>query len=680
VNFARFRLLATVLILYSLAVRGEAQMRLPRPDAPDLVMWEAGQSYAGGEQADPRLDRPVEFWRAGISLEEVFADVERQTGVALGFYPVNDENRRVPVHLFLNQQDPPTLRAVMAQLMWVVDCPFFVGEEPGEKAYYLMSTSIAGGADKSLQARVAAIWKAREGRWKDIGSKLDEYQQALDLSREEVIDKYQGVDDLMLLNLLDPARRAATQFTCRHMSEIQSFIEAPQFLAEGGEPMGFGTSIPASSFTPEDVADLKLAFGVSESVLRDPAMMFDLNVEAVGRMRVNVSPEYPQEERWSSLDHPGPYLLADLTEDFALSAPDELALRRALGERIPPDQEAAYLKKLEEEIATRRRERERIRLESERSLSPRATDLLESTPLVLRNTVPGPPLTPWVAQEAVARETGMNVVSDGLLWLGRYSYGRPSYGEEKTATLTALAALDTFTHAPAATGMRRPSWEWGDAGNFLRFRTADRDIWRAAMLPQEFLDWVDALLKPHLPDPEDLAKQKSLQLSTPVDLVHLTRRPGRLSDLQMRFGGDLNYGDPRELANIARHQAICHLIYGAMMRPKLTRFLASLSDAQWEQVKGMGLRCDYDLSPDQQELLISAMQRRGAPPLTLADRVIILDQEAEAHGFYSIRCTTSASARDARGPRGARGARRTGWIGGLPYANKELQVEAVAPD
>jgi hypothetical protein len=671
-NVGRFGLLAaSVLIVTGLAGRGEAQTRLGRPDEAGLVIWKAGQSYLGGEQADPRLDQPVEFWRAGTSLEEVFADVERQTGVKLGFYPEDDENRRVPVHLFLSQRKPTTLRALMVQLMWVADCPFSVGEEPGEKTYYLMSTSIAGGAGKNLQARVDAIWKAREGRWKDIGDKLDEYQRGLQLSREELIEKYQGTDDLLLVNLLDPARRAATQFTCRHMSAIQSFIEAPQFVAEGGEPMSFGTTIQATQFTPEDVADLKLAFGVSESVLRDPAMMFDLNVEAVGRMRVNVSPEYPQEEHWSNLDHPGPYLLADLTDDFALSAPDELALRRALGEEIPPDQEASYLRKLEQEIAAKKRERERIRLAAERSLSPRAEELLESTPLVLRNTVPSFPVTPWVAQEAVARATGMNVVSDGLLWLGQYIYGRPPYGEEKTVALTALTALDSFTHAPAATGMRRPSWEWGDAGTFLRLRTADRDIWRAAMLPQEFLDWVDALLKPHLPDSETLAKQKSFQLSTPVGLVYMTRMLGRLSDLQMRFGADINYGNPRELVHIARHQAIRHLIYGARMRPKLTRFLASLSDAQWEEVKGSGLRCGYDLSPHQQELLTAAMQRRGGPPLTLTDRVFVLDQEAEAHGFYSLRCTASTLARDGR---------RTGAGWGLPYANKELEVEAVAPD
>jgi hypothetical protein len=219
--------------------------------------------------------------------------------------------------------------------------------------------------------------------------------------------------------------------------------------------------------------------------------------------------------------------------------------------------------------------------------------------------------------------------------------------------------------------MRRPSWEWGDAGDFLRFRTADRDIWRAAMLPQEFLDWVDSLLKPHLPDPVALVKETRLQFSMPIGLVHMTRMLGKLSDLQMRFGADISYGDPRELVTIVRHQAVRHLIYGAMVRPKFTRLLASLSDAQWEQVKGNGLRCDYDLSPEQHKLLTAAIQRSGGTPPRLTDRVITLDREAETSGFYSVLCTASTLGRDGR---------NVGWSSRLPYANKDLRVDALAPD
>nr|NIN64343.1 hypothetical protein [Anaerolineae bacterium]NIN94628.1 hypothetical protein [Anaerolineae bacterium]NIQ77691.1 hypothetical protein [Anaerolineae bacterium] len=82
-----------------------------------MSQWEPGESYQGGSDYDSRLDHSVQFWVAGASLATVFADIERQTGVRLGFLPEGDENTRVRVHLFLNRQDPPTLREFMAQLM-----------------------------------------------------------------------------------------------------------------------------------------------------------------------------------------------------------------------------------------------------------------------------------------------------------------------------------------------------------------------------------------------------------------------------------------------------------------------------------------------------------------------------------------------------------------------------------
>ncbi len=533
--------------------------------------WEPGRSYEGKSDYDWRLDHPVEFWVAGASLATVFADIERQTGVRIGFLPEGDENSRVRVHLFLNPQDPPTLRELMAQLMWVVDCPFFATDTPEGKAYYLMSTSIAGGASQNFQARVEAIWEARKGRWVEIDDKLEEYRLALRLSPEEVIERYRGHDDLFLLNLLDPARRAVAEFMCRHAKAIQfPQVQIPDGI---GELEGFGKTIPASSFTSEDISGLTLASGLPESVLRDPNAAFDIYVEAVGRLRVNMAPDSPQKWRESAQGRAGPYLLVDLTDGFVLSAAEELALRRALGEKIPPDQEASYLERLEQELAAEKRERERLRLDIERSLSQGVKDLLATTSLTLQNIDRSFPITPWIAQEAVARATGMNVVSDGLLWSGRYDYGHPPYGEEKTVTLTALTVLDSFTHEPVATGLCRPSWEWGDAGDFLHFRTADRDIWRAAMLPQGFIDSVDRLLQPQLPEPAVLAEQTRFQASIPVEPMNTARMLGQLSNLQMSFGTDINYGDPTQLATIIRHQAIAQILDGATTRPKLARFL-----------------------------------------------------------------------------------------------------------
>ncbi len=119
------------------------------PPLESLRQWDPSASWEGGRDYDARLNRPVAFWRAGLSLEEVFAGVEQQAGVKLSFFPEEDENRRMRVHLFLNQEEPPSLRELMAQLMWVVDCPFFLAEESEGKTYYLMSTSMAAGAEES---------------------------------------------------------------------------------------------------------------------------------------------------------------------------------------------------------------------------------------------------------------------------------------------------------------------------------------------------------------------------------------------------------------------------------------------------------------------------------------------------------------------------------------------------
>ncbi len=636
------------------------------PPFESLHQWKPSASWQGGEDYDPRLDRPVRFWRAGLSLEEVFAGIERQTAVRLAFYPENDENRRVRVTLFLNPEAAPALRALMAQLMWVVDCPFFTPTGPADRAYYLMSTSISGAAQDALRARVEAIWKAREGRWRAIGGKLDECRNALDLSREDLIEKYRGRDDLLLVNLLDPARRAATRFMCRHVEAIR----APDTPAEGGgELAGFGQTVAGADFTEEDIADLEAAFGLPESVLRDPEMGVDLHVEAVGRLRVNVGPEYTQKARKPEQGHFGPYLMADLTDDFALSAQDELSLRRALGEAIPPEQEGEYLRRFEQEIARVKEERKRVRLEAERSLSARGKELLESTQVTLRGVEPPLPITPWVAQEGVARATGLHVVSDGMVWSGRYAWPPFAEAEKRRTTLSALAALDSFTHEPVGTGMRRPSWEWGDAGEFLRFRTGDRDIWRASMLQHEFLYLVNRLIEPHLPAEAALVAPRRMELSIPVGLVCRVRMLGRLSDLQMEFGAHVAYGDPSEVSSVVRQQAIREIVRAASRRPSLTRFLSSLDDRQWEQMKGLGLRFETDLSPDQQAMLTTALRwHSGTHDLT--GLVLTLDRAEEARGSYSIHL---------KGPGPRRGRRGLWWDYSIGYSSNVLRAEAWAP-
>ncbi len=638
------------------------------PDGRPLHFWNPSESWPGGSQFDARLDATVAFWRAAMPLPQVFGSVREQTGVQIGFFPPGDANERVRVTLYLNPHDPPSLRELMTQLSWVTACSFaLASEDEGEPAYFLLSTSIAGGAQENLEARVDAIWKAREGRWREIGSKLDEYRQALELSREESVERYHGKDDLLLVNLLDPERRAATEFMCRHATAV----ERPEMPGEGGgELMGFGQTVPSAAFTEEDIAGLRVAFGLPESVLRDPGFGVDLHVEAVGRLRVNVGPEYTEQAPEPEEGHLGPYVLADLTDDFTLSAQDQVALRRALGEDIPPEEESEYLRRLEQEIACAKEERERLRLEAERSLSPRAKGLLESTQVTLRGVDPWLRTVAWASQEAVARETGLHVVSDAIVWPGYYSWPPyPPEEEKKETTLSALAALDGFTHEPLATGMRRPSWEWGDAGDFLRFRSADRDVWRAAMVPQEFVDWMDWLIAPHLPDVAAVAAGKRVELRVPIGLVYPVRMLGRLSDLQMELGSWVNYGDPYEMRDIVRRQAIRDIVGAADIRPKLTRFLASLSDPQWDSMKGEGLRFDTDLTPDQQSVLTSALTS-SSRNRDLTGLLLTMDREREAVGHYAIHL---------KGPGEPEGRRGLWWDWSIDYSETVLRLDAWAP-
>lgn len=113
------------------------------PPRDALQPWNPSLSSQGQPGYDARLDEPVKFWQPGITLAEVFASIRQQTGVTLGFFPADDENQRVRVHLFLNPGEPPSLRSLLVQLAWVTDCSFSEAEQDGQIAYYLMATSIA---------------------------------------------------------------------------------------------------------------------------------------------------------------------------------------------------------------------------------------------------------------------------------------------------------------------------------------------------------------------------------------------------------------------------------------------------------------------------------------------------------------------------------------------------------
>src|SRR5574340_1259743 len=149
-------LLASCLLLPLRAHAAETAAASPADD-PVLTPWQSGQSYAGDAQGDARLDSPVQLWRAGLPLRQVFDELTRQTGVALDFWPADAPEGRVALTLYLNPKQPPSLRDVMAQLTWVVHSSFAFAEGPAEsRTYYFLGTSTGAGVAEKLAADAAA--------------------------------------------------------------------------------------------------------------------------------------------------------------------------------------------------------------------------------------------------------------------------------------------------------------------------------------------------------------------------------------------------------------------------------------------------------------------------------------------------------------------------------------------
>jgi hypothetical protein len=191
----------------------------PGLGAPPLTPWVPQQSWPGGAQYDARLEQAVRFWGAGIPLAQVFAEVRAQTGITIGFWPAGDDNARVCVNLFLDPARPPTARELLAQLAWITDCSFAYDGSVNPPAYQLLHTSAGASVLEEAKARRAQRlaeqgeysarieWQMRE----QLPPRLGEFREALRLSREDAIRQYRGKDDLMLLSLLDPARRSMGQ-------------------------------------------------------------------------------------------------------------------------------------------------------------------------------------------------------------------------------------------------------------------------------------------------------------------------------------------------------------------------------------------------------------------------------------------------------------------------------------
>jgi hypothetical protein len=182
-----------------------------------LTLWQPGDSYQSGPQFDGRLDKPVQSWHPGTPLRDILADLTQQTGVHFDFVAPDKDEPRLCVTLYLHPQRPPSLREVMTQLGWATGCTFAYAEcRPEGKVYYLLWSSVGEGTARELDAQreqFRADWQTgRDAQRQVAASVLEEAEAGLALSREEAVARYHGKNDALLLNLLDPARRAALGF------------------------------------------------------------------------------------------------------------------------------------------------------------------------------------------------------------------------------------------------------------------------------------------------------------------------------------------------------------------------------------------------------------------------------------------------------------------------------------
>ncbi len=648
-----FRALAVaVLLVWGPAARAESGTRLYLPGVPNVVAWNPSDSYAGKAQADPRLDRPVSIWRAGITLAQVFAIVQEQTEVEVACWPPDDLHTRFRVNVYLNPAEPPSLRALMVQLAWVADTSFCVTDEPPERKYFLLSTSIGEAAEYSAARRREERVRERQLIWEAMEAKLDEYRRALALSRQEVISRYRGTDDFMALNLLDPARRAAVQLVCRHLSSIR-----PAEGADNVDTGGWGRHLLGPGRpTQEDIDDLRAAFGeVPRSVQVEiyvPSRRQWLSLRALFE-RPDASPG----GRPNDIERP----IIVLPSPRALTTEEEVALRRALGEQIGPEQAA--------ELARQRRARWPSPRSQLKQLAGSALSEEALERLVALEVPSGfeRDLVPWQLFEEVAKASGYNIISDAFANGGDFVSLRAADGS--ASAVEAWRCFVRLSRNATARGLRIPEWEWGDARTFLRFRSSNRDVYRAAMLPQTYLDWVDELAAPYLPKPGD--EQTSVRFVLAVDPIEWTRRRAQLTDMQMEYGAFIRYGDPHDPESAIRQALLSSIARAIPGGPPLMRFCGALTDEQWAKLTDEGLAAPDDIPFEQAQPVVAMAS--GSAPASTADslqRVVVrvsepADDESPMPGCSILLIDTWEG--DSRRTRGEQ------------FAAKQIEVQAEWP-
>jgi hypothetical protein len=445
-----------------------------------------------------------------------------------------------------------------------------------------------------------------------VPERREALREALSLDRKAAVRRYRGKDDLLLLAVLDPTRRA--------MAEL--YLTLP---AGGPAPASYLVSDKKLSELTEEQR------GYLRRAVREP-LRRSLEREREAGYPVETGPD---EVAWLESVDPGVSLRLDAhPEEMVLSASvwagspgvfvhaefpylqlagemvpgERVALREALGEQFSEDERDRLADEYERErwLGERRRWMEeqvggaRLSAETERLLDS------VSVPARLDGTY-----ALWEIQEMVARASGLHVVSD-CFWQPERPLGKTAeklYSGEKAAaapTTGAMTALEAVRLATLSEHERRwlqqlvdaaPSsvgWEWRGAGPFLSFRSTDRDAWRGAFLPEDALEVLDRWVEPQLAGMGD----EPLGVSA-IEIAPDWPQFGRLIDgldiVQCKFGGCLTYGDPSDEKHAWRQAFREAVMRMAWKEPWLFRFIGSLSDAHIERLKGEGLRVGVDI-------------------------------------------------------------------------------------
>jgi hypothetical protein len=555
-----------------LALSGTAHAAAPPPQ------WLPQQSWPGGRQYDPRLGHTAKFWGTGVPAADLFADLAKQTGVALGFLPPDDDNARICLNVYLNPKEPPTLRDLLVQIGWVMDCAWAVEGEGEGRRYVLLHTNLGEGAlaqRRRAQRERDWAWNQEEAEIQRqlqlrALARLRELAGDLDLSRGEAVRRYRGVDDQKLIVLLDPVRRSFAHFV----------LASPEVLARFPH-LGGGYEVEWAQLTEEQrryLRELVTAWAAQMAVQQPGALpqvpWDDPAAVAAWHLTVQIHPAgegggfycsvgYGQEiEPLPDGSRVVAGALIHLASDPRILGPTpgeiEAEVRQLLGEEGLPEETLESQQRREEE---QRLEQLRRRAEPELArggpTSPQIISLLSSRYL---HAKPAEPYALWQLQEWTAAVSGLHVVSDHFLQpaqpLQRYIGALDPAAGSNVDALTALkfAALPWATLEDSGWTWYPDGgdiWEWGEAGSFLRFRSRNRDLWRAALLPRAEEESLDSWLKPYLPtEVEPTGPFPEVQV--PLDPLRQGRLLKALTPEQRRWGARIVSGDPTDPAEAYR--------------------------------------------------------------------------------------------------------------------------------